>query len=286
MRRLTMTAALLGVLLLVAGPMALQPAEAAPGDKVCWVVEGPALVCETDDGGGTATPPTEGSGDGGNSSRPTAYWTITLVPEGAGNGDATGPCIDATNGQPGRTWLYTLRDAATGAILQTRTDCVANRDPESTLGAAATPPPTSAELLGAAPIPEPAILANPGGRGLTGLESRFWAADPGPVSVSVTIRGWNVTGTLTAQQWTWTTGDGSRYESSSAGSADQPAAKHTYETKDTWPITLEVSWSGSYTVSGFGTSYTVTGLATEGTSTLDYEVIEVRGVVDEPRPAA
>jgi hypothetical protein len=202
-----------------------------------------------------------------------------------GPGEANGPCTDAANGQPGRTWLYTLHDAATGAILQTRTDCIANRDPESTLGAAATPPPTPAELVGAAPIPEPAIQASPGGRGLTGLESRFWAADPGPVSVSVTIRGWNVTGNLAAHRWTWTTGDGGRYEASRPGSADDPAARHTYGTKDTWPVALTVNWEGSYTVSGFGTTYTVTGLATTGTATVDYPVIEVRGVVDEAQPA-
>lgn len=285
MRRRPTIVVLLGFLLIVATPLIPRRASAAPGDKVCWVVEGPRLVCETDDGGGVAPPPSDGGNSGGNS-RPTAYWTITLVPEGLGLGDANGPCIDASNGQPGRTWRYTLRDTATGAILQTRLDCVANRDPESTLGAAATPPPTPAELVGAVPIPEPAILSNPGGRGLTGLETLFWAADPGPVSVSVTIRGWNVTGTLTAQRWTWTTGDGGRYEASSPGNADDPAARHTYEMKDTWPVALQVGWSGSYTVSGFGTTYTVTGLATTSASALDYDVIEVRGVVDETQPAA
>lgn len=278
-------ASIVGLALVVSATVLLGvPSGAAPGDKVCWIVNG-ELVCTTEGGNGGGPPPSNGGDDGDETARPTAYWRITLVPEQMGNGDTNGPCLDP-NGQPGRTYRYTLRDATTGATLETFTRCVAAGDPASVIGAPPSDPPTAAELLGAAPIPEPAILANPGGRGLTGLESRFWAADPGPVSVSVTIRGWNVTGTLTALQWTWTTGDGSRYESPSPGSADHPAANHVYETKDTWPVTLEVTWSGSYTVSGFGTSYTVAGLATEGTSTLDYEVIEVRGVVDEPQPAA
>lgn len=285
MRRCIASTVLLALASSAAAAGLVTSAGAAPGDRVCWVV-GQFLECETDDGGGFAPPPSGGGSDGGSSSRPTAYWTITLVPEGMGLGDAGGPCIDASNGQPGRTWQYTLRDTATGAILQTRLDCVANRDPESTLGAAATPPPTPAELLGAAPIPDPAILSSPGGRGLTGLASFFWAADPGTVTVSVTIRGWNVTGTLTADRWTWTTGDGGRYEASSPGSEAEPAASHVYETKDTWPVNLEVGWSGSYTVSGFGTTYTVAGLTTTGTAGVDYPVIEVRGVVDEPEPAA
>jgi hypothetical protein len=259
-------------------------AVAAPGDRECQIVDR-KLVCETDDPGGPPAPPTDEVNDGRGGARPTAYWTIVLVPEQMGNGDATSPCLDP-NGQPGRTYRYTLRDSATGATLDTFTRCVATAEPASVIETPPSDPPTAAELLGAAPIPEPAILANPGGRGLTGLETRFWAADPGPVTVSVTIRGWNVTGTLNAQQWTWTTGDGGRYEAANPGSPEHPAARHIYDTKDTWPVALEASWSGSYTVSGFGTSYTVTGLATTGSSTLDYDVIEVRGVVDEPQPAA
>ena len=279
--RLATTIATLAAL---AGLFAPAPATAAPGDKVCWV-DGPRLHCETDDGSGTGTPGGGGDDGGGGGTRPTAYWTISLVPEQMGDGDANGPCLD-TNGVPGRTYRYVLRDAATSEILDSFTRCVAAGDPAAVIGAPPSAPPTAAELQSAAPIPEPAILANPGGRGLTGLESRFWAAADGPVAVSVTIRGWSVTGTLAADEWTWTTGDGGRYESPIPGSAAVPAARHVYETKDTWPVSLEVSWSGSYTVSGFGTSYTVTGLAAEGASTLDYEVIEVRGVVDEPQPAA
>jgi hypothetical protein len=44
-----------------------------------------------------------------------------------------------------------------------------------------------------------------------------------------------------------------------------------------------VSWSGSYTVSGYGVSFAVDGLSVAGSDTLEYQVIEVRGVIDDDR---
>jgi hypothetical protein len=136
-------------------------------------------------------------------------------------------------------------------------------------------------LVAATPIPEPEINANPASRGLTGLDSWFWAANPGAVSASVSLRGWTVSGNLSIGSWVWETGDGGHYETDGPGSAKDPAVRHMYETKGVWPLSLEVSWSGSYTVSGYGVSFAVDGLSVEGSDSLDYQVIEVRGVIDD-----
>lgn len=183
----------------------------------------------------------------------------------------------------GQRYRYTLIDSATGQVLREEIVCVSNSAPADAPPPAPLPPapPTREELLDATPIPQPIIEANPSGRGLTGLESWFWAGDSGAVTAAVTLRGWTVSGTLTADSWTWTTGDGGRYEVSTPGSPEDPAVRHLWETKDTWSVTLEVSWSGSYTVSGFGTTLVVDGLVAEDSTTVDYPVVEVRAVLDD-----
>jgi hypothetical protein len=79
------------------------------------------------------------------------------------------------------------------------------------------------------------------------------------------------------------TGDGGHYETARPGTPEDPAVRHMYETKGVWPLSLEVSWSGSYTVSGYGVSFAVDGLSVAGSDTLEYQVIEVRGVIDDDR---
>jgi hypothetical protein len=255
-------------------------AVAAPGDRICVVDENDQLVCMTE-GDAPAGPTTPGSDVNSHEATPATYWSVTLLAEPSGAGDANGPCTDA-NGEPGRTYLYILRDAATGVVMDRFTRCVALGAPEPPVEEAPPAPPTQEELLDAAPIPQPAITMSPAGRGLTGLESWFWTSTPATVEASATVRGWTVTGSLTATAWVWHTGDGATYTSNAPGTAEQPAARHVYETKATQALELDVTWTGSYAVSGFGTTFTVGDLTTTGTATADYPVVEVRGVLDEP----
>jgi hypothetical protein len=180
-------------------------------------------------------------------------------------------------------YRHTLRSTATGEVLRIAFGCVAAGDPAVAPAAPPPPPPppTFDELVAATPIPQPEISTNPASRGLTGLESWFWAANPGTVTASVTLRGWTVSGNLSIGSWVWETGDGGHYETDGPGTPEDPAVRHMYETKGVWPLSLEVSWSGSYTVSGYGASFTVDGLSVAGSDTLDYQVIEVRGVIDD-----
>lgn len=267
--------------------VATTPADAAPVDKICRIVER-RLVCTTDHGE-SGRPGGAGSSTGGPSATPaaspTAVWTSELVYLPAGPPDgatAAGPCT-APNGQLGMAYRHTLRSLETGEVLRITFGCVASDGPGGPPASPPPPPapPTFEEIVAATPIPAPEITANPSGRGLTGLESWFWAADPGTVNASATLRGWTVAGSLSIGAWVWETGDGGRYETDGPGTAEAPAVRHTYEAKGTWPVSLEVSWSGSYTVSGYGASFTVGGLSVDGSDTLDYEVIEVRGVVDD-----
>lgn len=265
----------------------VAPAGAAPVDKICQIVER-RLVCTTDAGDAGrsgATGPSTGAPSAVPAGSPTAVWTSELLYLPAGPPDgatAAGPCT-APNGQPGMAYRHTLRSLETGEVLRITFGCVAPGEAGGPPAAPPSPPqpPTFEEIVAATPIPAPEIAANPSGRGLTGIDSWFWAADPGTVDASATLRGWTVSGSLSIGGWVWDTGDGGRYETDGPGTADAPAVEHTYEAKGTWPVSLEVRWSGSYTVSGYGTSFTVGGLSVEGSDSLDYEVIEVRGVVDD-----
>lgn len=168
----------------------------------------------------------------------------------------------------------------TGEVLRSFYFCAEEPEPETAPDVPPAPP-SQEELLSAVAIPRLAINSNPSARGLTGLESWFWVSAPGPVSASVNLRGWEVTGTLVTSRWLWHTGDGGAYETTGPGSPDAPAVAHTYETDGTWPVSLSVQWTGSYTVNGYGTDYTVSGLTTVGDAEIDYEVVEARAVLEE-----
>jgi hypothetical protein len=258
------------------------------------IVAGPAdrIAAAPDDGGGCTVvgwdlscgvevdrPSSPGrSGDDARprdtAEAPTAQWIGTRFSETftAGRCDYGGP--------DERPMLARSLLSPTGEILRTIYSCA---EPETTAPPQAPPaPPTQEELVASVPIPRLEIRRNPSGRGLTGLESWFWAAEPGPTATSVTLRGWQATGSLSPDRWVWETGDGGRYVTDGPGSAEDPAVAHTYEADGTWRLSLRVEWSGTYTVSGYGTTFTVGGLSTEDTTELDYHVIEVRGVLDEP----
>lgn len=247
---------------------------AAPGDQRCWLVNG-VLRCgiEVESPGGAPGSP---GGDGGE---PTAVWVREIVGAVQGddeNGNAT--CTTA-DGQLGVYTRFTLRVIATGEVLDTYFECIpAGPAPP----APPPPPPTRQEIEDAVAVPVPAIGASPSGQGVTGMDSWFWADPQGPLSVSVTLRGWMVTGTVTPTTWTWSTGDGSRYTTSLPGSEADPAVEHVYETTGDREIGLQVTWAGDYVVTGYGTSYTVDDLDAENAIGVAYPVAEIRSVLDDP----
>ena len=278
----------------VPAPAAAQESPCRSGERGCQcrVVE-QVLVCHlvVTEPGGPAAPP-----DGGEPVRsdgdavPTAVWErlpIYSVCDPLGEGirqpDECSTSLSCTlpDGRPGFPYSDQLVDVATNEVLDVQEFCY---DPEAAAAPAPvpTPPPTMAQVLGAVEVPEQVIGRNPSGRGLTGLASWFWVDDAADtVAVDLSLQGWTVSGSLQADEWRWTVGDAT-YTSAGPGSEADPAVEHVFERKGTVEVTVEVAWSGSYTVSGYGVSFTVPGLATTSASSVDYEVIEVRGVVDAP----
>lgn len=270
------------------GASATIAATAARAAPVQCAVVNLRLTCSAraETPGGPAPAPTNGrpAARPASGSEPTAIWTRESLNLRRDSGDADIPdtCTTA-DGQPGTRYRDTLLSPS-GAVLTTVVNCVGEPQPGTPAAPPAPapppPPPSREELITSTPIPEPVIQRNPSGRGLTGLGSRFWATVDTQVEASVTLRGWTVTGTLGAGALSWDTGDGGHYQTTSPGTAERPAVEHVYEDDGRWPVTVNMSWSGSYTISGYGTSYTVEGLTAAGTASADYEVIEVRGVLD------
>lgn len=149
-------------------------------------------------------------------------------------------------------------------------------------------PPTLEEVLAAAGVPSPAINLNPGNEGLTGLATYAWYGGPtstGPVTV--TIRGYTVSGTADIDEVTWDMGrPDERGEQTYTAAADQlgtesqPAVRHTYETKGITTITVDAWWHGTFTITGNGLIPRTVDLGRLPLSTSTaYPVVEGRSVL-------
>ena len=124
--------------------------------------------------------------------------------------------------------------------------------------------------------------------GITGLDTWFWCADPGTVSVPpITVRGWTVEATVEPVLFTWTVsgpGTGGSHAADSCGT--QPSVEEgtgagavwTWmpETLGTYSIQFATTWGGSWTLSYAG--------ATTGTFVLEPLTVDAAPVtysVDE-----
>jgi hypothetical protein len=136
------------------------------------------------------------------------------------------------------------------------------------------------------PIPEAAVNINPSELGATGVETWLWGSSAEPVSLSVTVRGYSVSGVAAPTEWRWNMGS-SRGTANpptdlvaiSPGSPAHPAAGYTYETKGGYTVTHQVEWSGTFTVSGWGLSgLTLDAGTIVAEATRPYDVVEIRSV--------
>ncbi len=119
-------------------------------------------------------------------------------------------------------------------------------------GAVPTPPPPPPteeevwELLEAQASEKfnTAITINPQSKGLTGLAT-IAQADSKDLSVSTSIRGYSVSAQAKPRAYQWNMGDGTE---------SGQRIEHVYQRAGNKTITLSVTWAGSYTVSGLGST--------------------------------
>ena len=159
--------------------------------------------------------------------------------------------------------------------------CVGDGDP---LPAPPPAPPTTAEIWDEALTFEPEVNLDPFVRGLTGLETFMWYEGPTVDSVVLSLGGYTVNAAIETDAYRWDMDGPDRdgehvYQSTSPGSADAPAADHTYALSASMTVVHEVDWSGTATL--FGPGIPAGGVTFDlGTATVatarEYEVIEVR----------
>jgi PKD domain-containing protein len=229
--------------------------------------------CPSDEGG-------SGGDDGDGSQGPPQHWET--VNHEINNGD---PDLPQTRTCPGGGPVvrYRLIDDATGEVLDTSAPRCSSEGAPPPEAVEALAPPTMEEVLDEAAIPQPAIAVNPSTEGITGMESWFWLTDvETTVAVTAELAGYQVTTNLEAVAYRWTIGDEATHTSTSPGSEADPAVRHTFDRKGTHTITVEMVWQGSYTYSGFGVDETVDGLEATTEGSVDYTVVEIVSVVDDP----
>ena len=144
------------------------------------------------------------------------------------------------------------------------------------------PPPTLEEMTAVARevIVAPDVQVSPDAAvgGVTGLETWFWYEGQADAAVSVEIRGYGVTASMTPSRYYWDPDDprGGLLESDAPGFEHEPAATWTYETKDDYEIRVQVVWDGTWSFTGHGASASGDLPTIRATGSTDYQVDEVR----------
>jgi hypothetical protein len=174
-----------------------------------------------------------------------------------------------------QAYLMSRVDSQTGDIVfQQGPVCLSPGEPPT--------PPTPAEVWDRVGIPVPGIGVNPAAEGLTGLDTWLWYEGSRGVTVTVSLRGYTVTATAGPSKYRWGMGDGTTYTTTDPGSEADPAATHMYETREEYPLSLDVTWEGSWSISGWGIDETGLDLGTIAVhNERNYHVIEIRSVLVE-----
>jgi hypothetical protein len=139
-------------------------------------------------------------------------------------------------------------------------------------------PPTIGEIWRSVGLPVPTIGASPAARGITGLPTWVWTSGSAPVTVSVSLDGYTITGTARIIGYGVYSGEGGWVRTGVAGGPGDPASEHTYEKTGTYRLGVATLWSASAVMTGAGLTAPLaidlgTAVVTNGR---DYHVVQIR----------
>ncbi len=100
------------------------------------------------------------------------------------------------------------------------------------------------------------MTTSPPGNGLVGFANWFWYTGPTQHAIDVTLAGWRATTTATAARYTWLADGEVVGETSTPGDRDHPAARHTFTSQGAHDLQLVVTWTATFTFTGYGTTIT------------------------------
>lgn len=237
------------------------------------------------DGGSDDNPSTGGPGpsnEGGTSGSDgliTYHWVATGI--GCWYGESGG---EPSSGSPTAEVYERIRvDRTTDPPTETLTygECFEPDDaPDES--PPPPPPPTLEEMTAVAReaiiVPDVQVSPDAGLGGVTGLETWFWYDGQDDATVSVEIRGYGVTASMSPSRYYWDSDDprGGLLKADRPGSVDEPAARWTYETKDDYEVRIQVVWDGTWSFTGHGASASGDLPTIRATGSADYQVDEVR----------
>jgi hypothetical protein len=238
---------------------------------------------------GIIAPGSTGGAGGAPGSGDVAPYRYVWIPADTSGSSGNGLENTCPTGDPGNPWgwVYTLVvQDLDGNVVRTERRCVPLNPDGSIPPAPESPPvPSIADIWRAAlaQIGPPTLGVNPEPVGLTGLETWFWYDGSSTVAVSVSLQGWTVTGTAHLSEVAIDTGDGGTAVATAPGSHTEPAARHVYETKGAYDLTITARWEADVVLSGPGLPARPTpiGAAVLRTSRT-YPVQEVRSLLVEP----
>ena len=133
--------------------------------------------------------------------------------------------------------------------------------------------------------PTPQLEIAPGRKGLTGLDSYFWLADP-PETITATasVPGLTVIAEARPVEFVWDFGDGTDKVTNEPGRPwtwGRPGSiSHLYETKGNYQVGVEVIWEARWAV--VGGSWTSLGYFSNADSR-PYPVQEMIAMLVRPR---
>jgi PKD domain len=261
---------------------------------------GQGAVSTTSAPGGTATNPT-GAGESGSTpdraaSDDSGYTRKDKGPDGnyeCSNGVAeqvtTTFAPGTTTADPPQT--YQLYDPGDNPVGAPELVCPAAGANGATAPPAPPPlPPAPAEVADFTPFPPETIRTSPCDGGVTGLATWLWATvgtgPVPPITATSSIRGYTVVVTAHPVGYLWNMGDGDvvNATTSGTGTAQGASATYTYQTKGTYTVSLQVSWSGSYTFSGNGIPPETQALnaVAQARQLMTFPVEEIRSVLLSP----
>ena len=150
----------------------------------------------------------------------------------------------------GASYVIALDNVATGQRLMVQSICTF---PGQAPPTPPPPPPTLPEFTEAAGtvlIAEASVSPKPQFGGITGLDSWLWCQHPGPVSVTVTLRGWTAVAAVEPVQFGWQVEgtEPTAFTGAGCGSETDPAGVWQPQTTGDWSITMRTTWAGTWTL--------------------------------------
>jgi hypothetical protein len=107
------------------------------------------------------------------------------------------------------------------------------------------------------PLPRFTVRTDPAPETLVNIPTAFSAGTSAPATFTPTILGTRVTITAKPTRWDWSFGDGGTMTTSVPGTPRRPDVAHTYARAGDVSTSVQVTWTGTFTIEGSDEVFTI-----------------------------